>query len=196
MAKKISESIINRAIKYFLSNNVTFIDVCNKYNISTHTFRKYLLQSGEKYDPQRTRKGKSAWNKGLTKHNDSRVAGFAKTLSSVKVKTNRKDGYEKIYCEELKKAVKIHDYIWFKNTGYWPNSKNGEQIHHIDEDKDNCDFENLLLTTISEHTKIHKEYEQVFVTLLKNGLVKFDKNNRGVDWNSIQELIEKLKASH
>lgn len=195
MARKIKESVINKAIDYFIKNNVRFIDVSAKFNISTATFSQYLKKRGIKVDSQRTRRGKPAWNTGLTKHNDLRVANNAKSLSDSKSKDRKLvSGYNTVYCEELKKTIKLHNYIWFKNTGYMPDGKKGEQVHHVDGNKENNEFDNLFLTNVSEHSKIHKEYEEVFIKLYKMNLIDFDKNRRGVDWQSFEKLLKKLKV--
>ena len=67
-----------------------------------------------------------------------------------------------------------------------------EQIHHIDGDKLNNNFDNLVLCSVSEHTKIHKSYEALTCKLITEGLVKFDrvKNELNID-----ELIEALEAA-
>lgn len=44
-------------------------------------------------------------------------------------------------------------YIWFLNTGHWPEWP--EVVHHIDGDKLNDDFKNLQLMTNSEHLSLH-----------------------------------------
>jgi len=194
MAKKVDSTIINNAIDYFLNNNVRFIDVANIFGISTSTLSQHLKKKNIKVDSQRTRRGKDSWNKGKTKESDCRVAAGAKNLSSKKVKSGLRSGYATVYCLELKKRVKLHDYVWYQNTGYWPNGKNNEQIHHIDGDKANNSFDNLLLTNAEEHSKIHKQYEEVFYRLLKENLVKFDKEKRGIDWQNLEESIKKLKA--
>lgn len=50
-----------------------------------------------------------------------------------------------------------------------------ERVHHIDGDKTNNDISNLcLLSTESEHAKLHKQLEQVAMQLLKKGIIYFD----------------------
>jgi len=47
-------------------------------------------------------------------------------------------------------------YIWFLNTGHWPDFANKQEvIHHIDGDPLNDDFSNLQLTTSTEHAILH-----------------------------------------
>jgi hypothetical protein len=51
-------------------------------------------------------------------------------------------------------------YVWYQNTGYWPDFENKQEvIHHIDGDPLNDDFANLQLMTSSEHTSLHKSGE-------------------------------------
>jgi len=194
MGRKVEKTTIDAAIDYFVKNNVRFIDISEKFKISTSTISQHLKKRGIKVDSQRTRRGRSSWNSGKNKYSDTRVAKNAKSLSDAKTKTGLRSGYQTIYVDELKKRIRLHEYVWFKNTGVWPDGKNREQVHHIDGDKLNNDFDNLLLVKTDEHSKIHKEYEIVFLKLLKLGLIKFDKIARGVDWRSFEELIKKLKV--
>jgi hypothetical protein len=194
MARKVPQSVLDEAVDYYINSDVRVVDVYEKFKVNYSLLSSELKRLNIKIDPQRTRRGQSSWNKGLNKHNDARVAGFAKSLSKAKRRNPNRHGYQMVYVDELKKSVKLHNYVWYQKTGYWPDSKKGEQIHHIDNNKINNDFDNLLLVKIDEHSKIHKEYEQVFIELLKLGLIKFDKDLRGVDWQSFNQLIEKLKA--
>jgi len=50
-------------------------------------------------------------------------------------------------------------YVWFLNTGHWPDWNKQEVIHHIDGNILNDDFKNLELMTIAEHTSFHKNGE-------------------------------------
>lgn len=193
MARKMEKATIDKAIDYFVNNKVRFIDVSRKFGLSTSTLSQHLKKRGITVDSQRTRRGKPSWNKGKTKHTDSRVAKNAESLSSAKIKTGLRSGYHTVYVSDLKKRVKLHDCVWFENTGYWPNGKIGQQIHHIDGDKNNNAFDNLLLTDVKEHAQIHKQYEEIFFVLYKEGLVLFDKEKRGVDWESLKKLINALK---
>lgn len=50
-----------------------------------------------------------------------------------------------------------------------------ERVHHIDGDKTNNNISNLcLLSSESEHSRLHKQLEQVAMQLLKKGIVYFD----------------------
>ena len=195
MVRKIPQAKIDEAVTYYINNLVTFKEVYSKFKVHARLISSELKKRNITINPQRTRKGKSSWNKGLNKHSDERVALNAKSLSKSKTKNKtRHDGYESIYVDELKKSVKVHNYIWYKYTGHWPDGKNGEQVHHIDGDKLNNEFTNLLLVDVDEHSKIHKECEQVFFELYKLNLVKFDKNLRGIDWQNFHQWIKKLKV--
>lgn len=47
-------------------------------------------------------------------------------------------------------------YVWFQNTGYWPDFKNKQEVvHHIDGDISNDDFSNLRLMTNADHSTFH-----------------------------------------
>lgn len=59
-----------------------------------------------------------------------------------------------------------------------------EQVHHIDGNKQNNDISNLcLLSSCGEHSRLHKQLEQVALQLLKEGIIYFD----------YQEKIYKIK---
>ena len=52
----------------------------------------------------------------------------------------------------------------------------GEQIHHIDGNKQNNGIDNLLLCkNVSEHRLIHDSLEKVALELYKKGVIKFNK---------------------
>ena len=50
-------------------------------------------------------------------------------------------------------------YIYFLNTGHWPDWSKDEMIHHIDGDKLNDSFKNLRLMTNSGHSELHNQGE-------------------------------------
>lgn len=48
-------------------------------------------------------------------------------------------------------------YIWFLNTGYWPDFENKQEIiHHLDGNLRNNSFENLQLMTKSEQDSFYR----------------------------------------
>lgn len=56
---------------------------------------------------------------------------------------------EYVYITLKGKPVAEHRYVWFLNTGKWPD----KQIDHIDGNKKNNDFSNLRLATNSENQR-------------------------------------------
>ncbi len=186
MARKIKESKIKEMIYFYKNNNVSLQQVADKFNVSKATVWQYMRKNNIKIDAQRTKIGKKAWNSGLTKNTDSRVAKYAKTKS----KDYILDGYKMTWSDKLNKSVREHHKVWFENTGIWPNTKIGEQIHHIDGDKLNNNFNNLVLCTAAEHTEIHKKYEQLVCKLIKNGIVKFNKKDNSLDIEYLEEFLD------
>ena len=187
MGRKIKESIIKEMISYYKNNNVSLQQVSNKFEVSKGAVHRHIKKSGVKVDPQRNKTGKKSWNTGLTKHTDERVLKYAKTHSKEYISS---DGYRRVWSDDLNKTVREHHKTWFKETGYWPNTKIGEQIHHIDGDKLNNNFNNLVLCTVGEHTEIHKSYEQLVFILLKEKLVFFNKSTNKLEY---KDLMCKLK---
>lgn len=194
MAKKLKEINELELVNYYNHNEISVRSLSLRFGINSARVVDILRKHGsEKYKLNSAKHGhETPWNKGLDK-TDPRIAKSLKLMSDARVKTGIRSGYRTIFVEELNRRIKLHDYVWFKNTGYFPNGKNGEQVHHIDGDKNNNTIENLLLTDVSEHSRIHKEYEDVFFKLLKLGFIKFNKEKRGVDWDSFNEMVKKLE---
>jgi len=196
MARKAKPLDEKSIIEEYNNGNCSMRSLSKRHQVSSARIEKIIRNSGsERYKKNLERhspKGGS-WNKGENKFTNKKIAEYSASLSAVRSKDRIRSGYKTVYDEDLKKSVKVHDYVYFKNTGVWPDSNAGEQVHHIDGDKNNNDFDNLLLTNIKEHSKIHKQYEEVFFLLYKQGLIKFSKEKRGVDWESLQLMIAKLK---
>lgn len=194
MAKKIKQINELELVAYYENNDISVRNLSKKYGInSTRAASILKAHNSKKFKINSARHGhEKPWNKGLNK-DDPRIAASLKKMSASRVKTGLRGGYETVFAEELGKRIKLHDYVWFKNTGHLPNGSAGEQIHHIDGDKANNNIDNLLLTNVSEHSRIHKEYEEVFIKLLKLGILRFDIEKRGVDWQSFNEMVDKLK---
>lgn len=179
------ESKVDEIIDFYVNNNVTMSKMVELYGISTGTLCKYLRERNIKVDSQRTRRGQVSWNKGLSKHSDHRVASYAKTKSGY----ISGYGYRKVWSDELKKSVNEHHYIWFKNTGYWPDTSKGEQVHHIDGDKLNNNYSNLLLVDVANHSVIHKKYEQLTCLLIKKGYITFNKDTNELETEFLWRML-------
>ena len=145
-----------------------------------------MKNSNVKVDIQRTKKGKKAWNSGLSKQTDARVAKYAKTKS----KDYILDGYKMTWSDNLNKSVREHHKVWFEKYNHWPDSSKGEQIHHIDGDRLNNNINNLQICSVSEHTRIHKVYEQLVFKLIKEKLVFFDKSTNKLNIDVLNEYLE------
>jgi len=175
--------LIIKAAKYYRDNDVTFKEAKDVYGIDRYLIVSYLEIIGELPSKSQRKSRQVAWNKGLSK-DDPRVAKYAKTKSKDRVI----DGYKKVWDDELNKSVLEHHKVWYENTGKWPDTKNNEQIHHIDGDKLNNDFSNLYLTNMKGHSEIHKEYERVTEYLIQNNLIKFNKKTGKIIWKTVKKL--------
>ena len=183
-------------VTFYENNAISVRALSAKFGINSQRCAGILRNhNSEKFKRQSKLYGSEIpWNKGKTKNDNEILRQSVKKQSFARRTHYTKDGYQKVFCDKLNRAVKVHDYVWFENTGCWPNSKIGEQVHHIDGNHHNNSFDNLLLTSVSEHSAIHKEYEEVFLRLCRLGLVKFDKESRRIDWITFQTLIEKLSV--
>ncbi|SER87780.1 HNH endonuclease signature motif containing protein [Psychrobacillus sp. OK032] len=107
-----------------------------------------------------------AWNKGLTKENESveKYVKYGHEHSQWKGgRTMQSDGYSYIhkelidpkYFEMVEKSnyILLHRYIMAKHIGRCLSKK--EIVHHIDGDNTNNSIDNLEITTRAEHMRVH-----------------------------------------
>jgi HNH endonuclease len=92
-----------------------------------------------------------------------------------------KEGYPEIYIGKDYpyrtggyRCIREHQYIMELHLKR--GLKKGEVVHHIDGDKTNNNIENLFLTTVQEHNKLHAESENIIFKLVKSGQVIFNRN--------------------
>lgn len=92
-----------------------------------------------------------------------------------------KEGYPQIYIGKSYPYrnggythIREHQYVMEMHLGraLVP----GEVVHHIDGNKTNNNLDNLYLTSVQEHNKLHAESESIIFALVKQGLVKFNRN--------------------
>jgi hypothetical protein len=91
-----------------------------------------------------------------------------------------KDGYRQIYIGKnypFRKGgyahIREHQYLMEIHLNRA--LKKGEIVHHIDGNKLNNSLDNLFLTTVAEHNKLHASSESIVFELYKKGAVIFDK---------------------
>lgn len=91
-----------------------------------------------------------------------------------------KDGYPEIYIGKNYPYRKggyahIREHVYVMEMHLGRRLEKGEIVHHIDGNKTNNKIENLFLTTVQEHNKLHAESEHIVFELVRKGLVVFDK---------------------
>ncbi|MFP4863549.1 HNH endonuclease signature motif containing protein [Providencia rettgeri] len=86
-----------------------------------------------------------SFQKGHKPHNHQHIGAEALT----------KDGYIKVKIAEPNKWELKHRLIWEKHNGPIPKD---HVIKFIDDDKQNCDIENLMIITMKEHAIINRHY--------------------------------------
>jgi hypothetical protein len=91
-----------------------------------------------------------------------------------------KDGYRQIYIGKNYPYrnggythIREHQYVMELHLER--RLKKGEIVHHIDGDKKNNNLDNLFLTSVEEHNKLHAESESILFDLYKKGIIGFDR---------------------
>ena len=93
-----------------------------------------------------------------------------------------KEGYPQIYIGKNYpyrnggyKHIREHQFIM--ETHLERRLEKGEIVHHIDGNKTNNSLDNLYLTTVQEHNKLHAESESIIFDLYQKGVVIFNKSS-------------------
>lgn len=87
----------------------------------------------------------SSFQKGHKPHNHQQIGAEALT----------KDGYIKVKIAEPNKWELKHRLVWEGHNGPVPQD---HVIKFIDDDKQNCDIDNLMIITMKEHAIINRHY--------------------------------------
>jgi hypothetical protein len=137
-----------------------------------------------KYDSD----SKSYCKSCISKFGVNRLAGNAGYESKIKNKLEPKigkvvigkEGYPEVYIGKSYpyrkggyRSIRQHQYVMELHLNRA--LVKGEIVHHIDGNKTNNELENLYLTTVHEHNKLHAESEQIIFELYKLGIVTFNK---------------------
>ena len=93
-----------------------------------------------------------------------------------------KDGYPERYIGKDYPYRKggyrcIREHVFVMECHLERGLKKGEIVHHIDGNKTNNRLDNLYLTTVQEHNKLHAESESIVFELYRKGVVIFDKSS-------------------
>jgi hypothetical protein len=170
----------------------------SKYGkLSTYQRTKTLThwkcdKCGEKFSKVRNGKynsnAKSYCGSCVSKIGVNKLAGAAGYESKIRNKLEPKvgsiiidkEGYPRIYIGKnypYRKGgysyIREHQYIMEMHLER--RLEKGEIVHHIDGNKRNNSLDNLYLTTVEEHNKLHAESERILFELYKKGIVIFDK---------------------
>ncbi|WP_272656414.1 MULTISPECIES: HNH endonuclease signature motif containing protein [unclassified Providencia] len=86
-----------------------------------------------------------SFQKGHKPHNHQQIGAEALT----------KDGYIKVKIAEPNKWELKHRLVWEEHNGPVPQD---HVIKFIDDDKQNCDIDNLMIITMKEHAIINRHY--------------------------------------
>ena len=109
-----------------------------------------------------------------------------------------KDNYPFVYVgkdypySNGRNSVRKHIFVMQERIGR--KIKKGEIVHHIDGDKLNNDLENLYLTTVAEHNKLHATSENIVFDLVKSNLVKFNRDTGRYEMSeTLKNIIDSSK---
>lgn len=101
------------------------------------------------------------WNKGKTKDTDERINKYA--LKSVKGRKIQGKGYIGVYVPNHPLAVRgyvmEHRLVMEESLGRYLYKH--EEVHHLNENKQDNRIENLQLMTKSEHAKHHANFDRI-----------------------------------
>jgi hypothetical protein len=149
-----------------------------------------------KYDPA----AKSFCKSCISKIGINKLAGMVGYEAKIKNKfTDRigkvimgREGYPEIYIGKDYPYRKggytcLREHVFVMETHLKRRIVKGEIVHHIDGDKRNNSLENLYLTTVQEHNKLHAESESIIFELVKQRLVTFNRST------ARYEISDKLK---
>ena len=117
--------------------------------------------------------------------------GLMAFYGGYKFRKDKKTGY--YLCNkktDIGKRERLHCYVWRTENGK-PIPK-GYSVHHIDENKDNNEPDNLQLLTKEEHAKIHanswseerfKKQTEILKKKAVPAAVKWHKSEKGHEWH-------------
>ena len=117
-----------------------------------------------------------------------KLAGFSTYKHNIQKKFKKRignvikgrSGYPEVYIGKNYPYRKggyrcIREHIFVMENYLKRGLKKGEVVHHIDGDKTNNKLDNLYLTTVAEHNKLHACSESLIFDLYKKGKIKFNK---------------------
>jgi len=113
------------------------------------------------------------------------IAGYQskvdnKFINRVGTIISGKEGYPEIYIGKNYPYrpggyTTLREHIYVMECHLKRRLTKGEIVHHIDGDKRNNKLENLFLTNVNEHNKLHGESESIIFELVKQGKVIFNR---------------------
>lgn len=130
------------------------------------------------------KRGRPAWNSGWRKpeHEIQKGSKYLNYHGYNEIYVGEKEA--KLYGRNKGKYVIEHRKVMQDFLGR-PLLEN-EIIHHIDGDKLNNDLSNLYIcNSMSEHRDMHNSLENVSMTLVKEGVIKFEKGRYFIDVDHI-----------
>jgi hypothetical protein len=114
---------------------------------------------------------------GLSTYKHNVEKKFKKRIGNI---VKGREGYPEIYIGQNYPYRKggyrtLREHLFVMENYLKRGLKKGEVVHHIDGDKKNNKLNNLYLTTVAEHNKLHASSEYLIFELYKKGKITFNK---------------------
>ena len=116
---------------------------------------------------------------GMVGYASKVTGGFKDRVGQV---VSGKEGYPEIYIGKDYPYRQggyrsIREHLFVMECHLKRGIKKGEIVHHIDGNKRNNNIDNLFLTTVAEHNKLHAASESIIFELVRQGVVIFNKES-------------------
>lgn len=166
---------VNKEMKQFvlLHFDKTWIEISKLFNeqfnidCSFELLRKKMnaagIKKGRSANAGSFKKGQASWNKGLKGYCPSpetlwKKGNIPHTAKPVGYERINKDGHIECKVENRNQMVLKHHHIWKKHKGEIPKN---HVIMFKDNDKSNCDIDNLILVSRAELARFNQNYAKL-----------------------------------
>jgi len=137
--------------------NKTSVQIENEFGFNQSTIKKWVtIHKLPKKQPSYFNKGREPWNKGLSEIDDKRVFNQAEALRNY----HWCGGNSNTIIPKNQRVKKLSIYTYRKTqegSCLICNSEKNLQVHHLDEDRNNNELENLFTICKTCHMQVHNK---------------------------------------